>query len=603
VHRKSILRTVACDLKKLPIGALETFVLSQVHGGSTAEDVAEVTGLELSELFRVARTLVDLGALSVDGEKGKTKRPTAAPGPGKRMSGQHAAGKRLSGQHAAGKRLSGQHAAGKTGDLLVPATAVPVRAKHADVRSLGIGPREGFVLSQIDGATTVADLCEITGLAARDLGAALRALEALGAVDLGAARKRPSVSGPRPTVRPAPPAAAPAASQGDACELPESEQKRITEASARLETLDLYGVLGVERDAETKAIRRAYHSLAGQFHPDRFFGKKLGPLRRPLERAFMRLTLAYDTLSKRDQRAQYDATLPPPPSKRGQSLKPAPASKRLPTQKPPPVRMPSRKSMKPVAPVVSVVQSRPVVPPAVAPVISRPASPPVAPVISRPAAAPMAPPVSRPAPLAAPPSAPVTAPSSASSPESGPRSVGQKDRRLPQERALVFVHAAEEALDRHDFVAAANSYRLAVQCSDDPALKVALAETDAKARRRVRETSLAGASAAEQAGRWGEAAAKYAKAHAVHPEPWVAERAANAMRLDGGDLRAAARLAEQAVLAEPGNAGYRVTLGEIYFDAGLLARAAGESARAIALAPGDVRAATLAKLVAKGKRA
>ena len=50
MHRRSILRSVACDLKKLPIGALEAFVLSQVHGHSAAEDVAEAVGLELGEL-------------------------------------------------------------------------------------------------------------------------------------------------------------------------------------------------------------------------------------------------------------------------------------------------------------------------------------------------------------------------------------------------------------------------------------------------------------------------------------------------------------------------------------------------------------------------
>jgi tetratricopeptide (TPR) repeat protein len=184
----------------------------------------------------------------------------------------------------------------------------------------------------------------------------------------------------------------------------------------------------------------------------------------------------------------------------------------------------------------------------------------------------------------------------------GPRGGASGDRRLPQERALVFVRAAEEAADRHDFVAAAHHYRLAVQCSDDPALRVALEETDAKAKRRIRETSLQAARVAEQAGRWAEAGEKYAKAHGAQPEPWVAERAANAIRMAGGDLRAAARLAEQAVLAEPGNAAYRVTLGEIYFDAGLHARAAGESARATALAPTDVRASALAKVVARGKR-
>ena len=56
------------------------------------------------------------------------------------------------------------------------------------------------------------------------------------------------------------------------------------------------------------------------------------------------------------------------------------------------------------------------------------------------------------------------------------------------------------------------------------------------------------------------------------------------------------------MLAEPGNAAFRVTLGEIYFDAGLQARAQGESSRALALAPNDPRAQALAKTVAK-KRA
>jgi tetratricopeptide (TPR) repeat protein len=476
------------------------------------------------------------------------------------------------------------------------------------MRSLGIGPREGFVLSQIDGVTSVADLGEITGLSPVDLGAALRALEAAGAVNLGPAKRRPSMSGTQSTIPKAPrsvsasvpparvaPPAAPPVADSEVCEVPEADRVRITETAARVATLDLYGVLGVEREAEPKTIRRAYHSLAGQFHPDRYFGKKLGPLRRPLDRIFMRFTLAYETLSKRDRRAEYDATLPPRPSK-PVTQRPPQATRRPPTQKVPPVRTPSRRSVRAAPAVVSAVQSRPVVPPVPAtaprPMVS-PAAPPAPPAPAAPAA--------RPAPVV--PVASAVSASPGSSPDSARRVVPARDRRVPQERALVFVRAAEEALDRHDFVAAANNYRLAVQCSDDPALRVALEQTDAKARVRVRETSLAAARTAEQSGRWAEAGEKYAKAHTVQPEAWVAERAANAIRLAAGDLRAAARLAEQAVLAEPSNAAYRVTLGEVYFDAGLLARAAGESARAIALAPADVRASALAKLVAKGKRA
>jgi len=102
--------------------------------------------------------------------------------------------------------------------------------------------------------------------------------------------------------------------------------------------------------------------------------------------------------------------------------------------------------------------------------------------------------------------------------------------------------------------------------------------------------------------RAGEAAEKYARAYGAHSEAWIAERAANALRLDGTDLRRAAQLAEQAVLAEPQSVSYRVTLGEIYFAAGLVARAAGEAGRAMAISPNDPRANALSKLIAKAKR-
>jgi len=549
MHRRSTLRTIPCDLKKLPIGALEAFVLSQVHGRAVAEEVAEVTGLEIGALLRVACRLVEVGALAVDDEKPKTKRPTVAP--------------RADRSTARPSRAPG-------GRSLVPPALVPVKRPCPDVRALGIGPREGFVLSQIDDATSTADLGEITGLSARDLSEALRALESAGVVGLGARKGRATNVPPAPTVGP------PEAPKKQ-CDLPEEDRARITETTARLEGLDHYAVLGVEQDVDAKTIRRAYHALAAQFHPDRFYGKALGPFRQPLEAIFVRLTGAYDALSKKAAREAYDATLPPP--------------KRAPTRKPPP-KTPTRKSMRaarpPSAPAPRRNTARALASPAAAP------APPTPPAPAPPAPAP-------------PPPGPVPSPSrpgssSASSPDPLLRMYADKQRRKTQSQVEVFVRAAKEALDRDDVVAAANNYRLAVQCSDDPALGIALEKVDAKARVRVRDKSLAGARAAEQAERWSEAAEKYVKAYGAHSEAWIAERAANALRREGSDLRRAAQLAEQAVLAEPQSVGYRVTLGEIYFDAGLLARAAGEAGRAMAISPNDPRANALSKQIAKGKR-
>src|SRR5215217_6705256 len=64
--------------------------------------------------------------------------------------------------------------------------------------------------------------------------------------------------------------------------------------------LDLYKRLGVQRGASEADIKKAYRSLAKQLHPDR---NKDNP--KAAER-FAQVTSAYDLLSDKDKRAQYD---------------------------------------------------------------------------------------------------------------------------------------------------------------------------------------------------------------------------------------------------------------------------------------------------------
>lgn len=82
---------------------------------------------------------------------------------------------------------------------------------------------------------------------------------------------------------------------------------------------DPYEVLGVERAATQEAIRRAYHKLAKQHHPD------LNPDDADAERRFKEATAAHEILGDEARRARFDRgeidasgqEAPPRPSSRG----------------------------------------------------------------------------------------------------------------------------------------------------------------------------------------------------------------------------------------------------------------------------------------------
>jgi len=65
---------------------------------------------------------------------------------------------------------------------------------------------------------------------------------------------------------------------------------------------DYYEVLGVERQADADAIKKAYRKLALKWHPDRHPGDE----REEAEAEFKRVSEAYEVLSDPDKRARYD---------------------------------------------------------------------------------------------------------------------------------------------------------------------------------------------------------------------------------------------------------------------------------------------------------
>jgi Flp pilus assembly protein TadD len=100
-------------------------------------------------------------------------------------------------------------------------------------------------------------------------------------------------------------AAGSAASASDAGGL----RRELLERHARLDELDHYALLGVGRDADTAAIRRAYTTAAKRFHPDALASLGLSELRDPATAMFGRIARAYATLSDMSARRDYDAEL------------------------------------------------------------------------------------------------------------------------------------------------------------------------------------------------------------------------------------------------------------------------------------------------------
>ncbi|MBX3222113.1 MAG: DnaJ domain-containing protein [Labilithrix sp.] len=545
MDRSTILKSTGCDLKRLPLGALEAFMLSQLDGELTLEEIAAICSLELADASRIATRLLELGAAC---ESEATRAPRSMPGKRPARAAVEEDARRVADPRS--ERVADPRSE-RVADPRSERVADPRSERVADPRSEGearnVDPRVDDVYLRP------------AGPAARH-GAIKEPRARRGEAAVHDSEKKRRRSSRSLSMRAAVPrgstARAPSADADEPCELDDAIRQEIVDLDAKLPRLDHYAVLGVDRGSEKKAIKRAYFALAAKFHPDRFFGKKLGPARAAIERIFHRTTDAYETLTTEATRADYDATLPPVPA--GARTSRAPAAVKTP---------PPRKSSK-------MLRSS-----------SRRMS-------------------------AAKKLTPTPASKEKTAAEASPQRSPEKWRQLRaaareveiQARVEPLLRAAEEALKANDPIGAANNFRLALQHRDDPFVRLKLEDADHLAKAVRFERSVACARAAEDDRRWPDAAIHYGRAHDTKPTAEIADRAANAIRASNGDLERAATLAEQAVSMDPKNARYRVTLGEVCLAAKLLTRAATHAELALDLAPRDPRAKELAAAIAKAKK-
>jgi hypothetical protein len=415
--------------------------------------------------------------------------------------------------------------------------------------------------------------------------------------------------------------------------------------------IDHYALLGVPRTADKKAIKRAYFELAARVHPDKFFRKKLGSFKLKMEAIFGKLTEAYETLTQKERRADYDAylttvekakTIEAMVQETLHELERAEEAARrsVPISSAPPRAISSARAVAPPMPSSIAATPKPEPRPAQSPGSLGPPNlgafiadalgtlgdgaqarsiPPMSPSPARPSG--FVPTRSEPPGMqsrremlarrltgnAAPrvPQAPKVPSISQQSPAEAVEALKRRyeDRigaaRAAQAKKYAEIGASERA--KNDLVAAANAYRVAVSFApDDLELKAAFDQTSKAADEILSEAYLRQAQYEERSEHWAEAAKSWARVAKARPEDAKApERAAHCLVKADGNLHEAAALAQRAAALKPRDAHIKMTLANVYLAAGLTLNAKRELEAAAQLAPDDGTIQALLRRVAK----
>jgi Flp pilus assembly protein TadD len=92
----------------------------------------------------------------------------------------------------------------------------------------------------------------------------------------------------------------------NALDLKHDQQMAIDLAFNGIENKTFYEILLLPRTADEKAIKRSYYRLSKEYHPDKFYRKRLGPFKAKLEVVFNKVNEAYRVLSDAEARDDYD---------------------------------------------------------------------------------------------------------------------------------------------------------------------------------------------------------------------------------------------------------------------------------------------------------
>lgn len=542
-------------------------------------------------------------------------------------------------------RLQVNHVADPHPTIQSPLSLIPRLVAGIDIRTLPLKPEDAFVLSRIDGTTSVRDIGYCTGLPESTVESSLHVLERLGVVDYherprtisaatavaapayrthsGSAETGTTQPPTQATPQPPPPDPQPQVETtgtppvsripplpaydpdelSAASDLDEGRRKAILDLFYQLDTLDYYALLGVRSDADRKAVKGAYYERVKVFHPDRYYGKELGHYRKKLEVAFARLTEAHDTLTNPDSRTEYDGYLKSQVDAAEleraintsvtaadfddleRRLKSALAASAPQSASDPGHAFPQSEPEIRFHPSSPAPPSRQLTEDDRKKALARKLR------LSQPS-------------MRIPSQASMSAvqPRSASIPpkeqiaEQLKRQYEQSRRAANLSQLSTLVTEADEALSQGDPVRAANALRTAQSIApQDPAIAERLTQAQQQAAVALSDTYLKQGEYEEKSGRWEAAARSYERAARGKPSAIAWESAARCLLEAQGDMRAAGEFMRKAMAAEPGRPTSHLLLGRIFMAARMRSSAIAELERARSLDPNNDTVASLLK--------
>ncbi len=489
-------------------------------------------------------------------------------------------------------------------------TLVPRVRAGVDVRKLPLDPTDGFVLTRIDGQTTVVAISQMTGLPEFSVIASVEKLRGLGAVDMiDPAAPPPNVPAPPP---PPPPVEKKANSgtAGRSQRYPEAElaeedvdidmehRRQVLDLFYDLDDLDHYTLLGLTREADKKAIKRAYYDLAARLHPDRFFRKRLGSFKTKMDVVFAKITTAHDVLTSKEGKVEYDSYLGDVVNTRALEAQLARAQEEIQLAK------------EAIEAQAQAAAAQALAAAALAPEPMRAPSPSGSDLELRARREALARRLGKaPSPGIAPPPPP-------SRPDVGEVARGRSmeenrdtvrrmydDRLQAAKRAQVGKYKAlgMASLAANDPVAASNALRMALSFDEtDTEVRALYEDAEQRAAAILVETYMKAAVYEERSERFAEAARSYAKVSQLRPQDSApADAAARCLVEANGNLHEAADLAKHAITLSPQNVKYRVTLANVYVAANLVLAAKRELENAARIDPKSTLVAEMLRRLPK----